>query len=79
MVEFTKIGVVVKWNEKNVVEITVQNDRGYETFGLCGNNDKCSSNDQMLVNQLFTPDLKKFLEEWQVDSKSKISLIFLDD
>ncbi|KAK9754815.1 C8 domain [Popillia japonica] len=68
LVEFTKIGVVVKWNEKNLVEVTIENNRGYQVSGLCGNNDKCSSNDHILPTQEITPDLKRLVEAWQVDN-----------
>lgn len=42
--------------------------------GLCGNNDKCSSNDHILPTQEITPDLKRLVEAWQVDSKSKLEI-----
>ncbi|GJQ84808.1 Hml [Trypoxylus dichotomus] len=67
-IEFTKIGLVLKWDEKNMIEVTVDNDRKYEMYGLCGNRDKCSSNDQMLVNGVHTTSLERFLKEWQVDT-----------
>ncbi|GJQ84810.1 Hml [Trypoxylus dichotomus] len=74
-IEFTRIGLVLKWDEKNMIEVTVDNDRKYEMYGLCGNRDKCSSNDQMLVNGVHTTSLERFLKEWQVDKQACPSAI----
>lgn len=51
------------------MEVIVDNNRDYRVSGLCGNMDKCSTNDQILVNGAVTDSLTDFIKEWQTDSK----------